>query len=40
MHDNVDIVLMDQLLTYLYFGAVYRDRLKVATLPLSNEGLC
>lgn len=36
---GVDAVLMDQLLSFLYFGELYKDRLQVATLPLTKDGL-
>lgn len=36
---KVDAVVVDQLLYFLYFGSLYRDQMKVATLPLTNEGL-
>lgn len=37
--NKLDAVIVDQLLTYLYFGALYPDQLAVATQPLTNEGL-
>lgn len=37
--NKIDAVIVDQLLTYLYFGALYPDQLEVATQPLTNEGL-
>jgi len=36
---KLDAALMDQLLLYLYFGALYSNQIKVATLPMTNEGL-
>lgn len=39
VRDRVDGVIMDQLLAYNYFGGAYRNQLKVATLPLTLEGL-
>lgn len=36
---ELDGVVMDQLLAYLYFGSLYGDKLKIATLPLTVEGL-
>lgn len=37
--NKLDAVIVDQVLTYLYFGALYPDQLEVATQPLTNEGL-
>lgn len=37
--NKLDAVIVEQLLTYLYFGAQYPDQLAVATQPLTNEGL-
>lgn len=37
--NKVDAVVMDQVLLYLYFGANYRNELKIVTKPLTNEGL-
>jgi polar amino acid transport system substrate-binding protein len=37
--NKLDAVIVDQLLTYLYFGALYPDQLQVVTQPLTNEGL-
>lgn len=37
--NKLDAVIVEQLLTYLYFGAQYPGQLAVATLPLTNEGL-
>lgn len=39
VNDRADGVLMEQLLGYIYFAGIYRDKLKVATLPLTQEGL-
>lgn len=36
---RVDAVLIDQLLSFLYFGELYKDKLQVATLPLTEDGL-
>jgi polar amino acid transport system substrate-binding protein len=36
---NVDAILLDQLLLYVYFGSLYKDQFKVVTLPLTNDGL-
>lgn len=36
---EVDAVVIDQLLAYLYFGGSYKDKLKVVTLPLTIDGL-
>ncbi len=37
--NQVDAVIVDQLLTYLYYGAFYPDQLTVVTQPLTNEAL-
>ena len=37
--NKLDAVIVEQLLTYLYYGALYPDQLEVATQPLTNEGL-
>jgi polar amino acid transport system substrate-binding protein len=39
IRDQVDGVIMDNLLAFLYFGGLYRDQVQVATLPLTIEGL-
>lgn len=36
---RVDAVLLDQLLFYVYFSPLYPNQFKVATLPLTEEGL-
>ncbi|MFV0339318.1 MAG: substrate-binding periplasmic protein [Parachlamydiaceae bacterium] len=36
---EVDAVVIDKLLTYLYYGGSYQDKLKVVTLPLTVDGL-
>lgn len=36
---DVDAVVIDQLLAYLYFGGSYREKLKIVTLPLTVDGL-
>lgn len=36
---EIDAVLIDQLLAFLYFGGTYQDKLKVVTLPLTIDGL-
>jgi polar amino acid transport system substrate-binding protein len=39
MKGDLDGVIMDQLLAYLYFAGVYQDQMKVVTLPLTMDGL-
>jgi ABC-type amino acid transport substrate-binding protein len=36
---EVDAVVIDKLLAYLYYGGSYLDKLKVVTLPLTTDGL-
>jgi polar amino acid transport system substrate-binding protein len=36
---EVDAIVIDQLLTYLYYSGSYQDKLKVVTLPLTVDGL-
>lgn len=34
-----DAIVVDQLPIFLYFGSLYRDKLRIATPPLTSEGL-
>lgn len=36
---DLDGIVMNELLAYLYFGGLYRDKLTIATAPLTMEGL-
>ncbi len=39
LRGEVDGVIMDQLLAYLYFAGSYREKFKIVTLPLTMDGL-
>lgn len=36
---QIDGIVMDDLLEFLYYGGLYRDEIQISTLPLTQEGL-